>query len=395
VNARTATVVPPPRLQGRPRLGIVASWYDPMDPRIWSGIFTNTLHELAGMGMFAGYRDVTPWLPASRVLLRALGVRGRQGGTPPLHPSFRALTRLSNAAARRRPPTDADAWIFPTGTIGRPAAGRYVTWGEIAPSQFAAMAPSAASAFGLPNLTNRNLRALVRVNTQLHRRAYARCVLSSWAADAMVEADGFPRESTHVVGAGRNADIEPPPDRDWSTPRFLFVGNDWERKNGEAVLHAFQRLRAAHPTAQLDVVGGHPPIDMEGVTAHGRVDVHQREGKARLEHLFSRATCFVMPSWIEPLGIVYVEAAAAGIPSIGTAVGGTATAIGDAGIRVDPADPGALVEAMTWLADPGRTRALGQKALARSKHFTWRRVAERLVRATGLAPEGLELAEFL
>ena len=123
--------------------------------------------------------------------------------------------------------------------------------------------------------------------------------------------------------------------------------------------------------------------------------MHQREGKERLEHLFGRATCFVMPSWMEPFGIVYVEAAAAGLPSIGTAVGGTATSIGDGGIRVDPADPAALVEAMTCLAQPDRARALGDKALARSAHFTWRKVAERLVRASGLTPEDLELAEFL
>jgi glycosyltransferase involved in cell wall biosynthesis len=134
---------------------------------------------------------------------------------------------------------------------------------------------------------------------------------------------------------------------------------------------------------------------MEGVTTHGRIDVHRREGKDRLEHLFARATCFVMPSWIEPFGIVYVEAAGAGVPSIGTAVGGTATSIGEGGIRVDPADPRALVEAMTCLAEPERARALGQKALARSVQFTWRKVAERLVRASGLAPTDLPLAEFL
>jgi hypothetical protein len=50
---------------------------------------------------------------------------------------------------------------------------------------------------------------------------------------------------------------------------------------------------------------------------------------------------------------------------------------------------------MTCLAEPETARALGLKALARSEQFTWRKVAERLVRASGLAPRGLHLAEFL
>ena len=217
-------------------------------------------------------------------------------------------------------------------------------------------------------------------------------LLSSWAVDAMVEADGFPRESTHVVGCGRNADIAPPPDRDWSSPRFLFVGNDWERKNGEGILHAFKQLRVACPAAKLDVVGGHPPSIWR---ASRRTDASTctNEREKLDSSICSAAPLLRHAAWIEPLGIVYVEAAAAGIASIGTAVGGTATAIGDAGIRVDPADPTALVEAMTCLAEPDRARTLGQRALAQSEEqFTWRKVAERLVRASGLAPEGLEAA---
>ena len=38
-----------------------------------------------------------------------------------------------------------------------------------------------------------------------------------------------------VVGFGRNCEPRPVP-RDWREPRFLFVGVDWQRKNGEAVV---------------------------------------------------------------------------------------------------------------------------------------------------------------
>jgi glycosyltransferase involved in cell wall biosynthesis len=113
--------------------------------------------------------------------------------------------------------------------------------------------------------------------------------------------------------------------------------------------------------------------------------------------LFARATCFVMPSLIEPFGIAYVEAASAGVPSIGSSVGGPRDVIGDdGGIVVEPDDEAGLVEAMLRLADPDTARRMGRAARERSGLYTWRKVAERLLRALGLqAPGGQTLAEFL
>ncbi len=69
-----------------------------------------------------------------------------------------------------------------------------------------------------------------------------------------------------------------------------------------------------------------------------------------------------MPSLHEAAGIVYVEAGGAGVPSIGTTNGGTATMIGPGGIVVDPLDTDQIFEAMLQArrprdrAAPGRAR---------------------------------------
>ena len=142
-------------------------------------------------------------------------------------------------------------------------------------------------------------------------------------------------------------------------PRFLFVGREWERKRGDAVVAAFARLREREPAATLDVVGGHPRLRAPGVTGHG-------DGPGTdVATLLGAATCLVVPSQVEPAGIVYVEAAAAGIASIGTTVGGAANVIGDAGRTVAPGDDGAF-KAMLELADPDTARELGGRARERS-----------------------------
>ncbi len=214
------------------------------------------------------------------------------------------------------------------------------------------------------------------------------CATSTWAANSVREDYGVPAAKVHIVGTGHNIDpgrVE----RDWSIPRFLFVGADWERKRGDAVVEAFAIVRQRHPDTTLDLVGGHPRIDADGVTGHGKLPLNSEQGRRRYGELLHRATCFLMPSTYEPFGIAYVDAASSGIASVGTTVGGAPDAIGAGGRIVDPADEGALLEAMLELCEPETARSLGERAYERSKLLTWRAVAERLLRA--LRPSGLEL----
>lgn len=379
-----------------PAVGLVGAWFDPADLRTWSGMFAHVIDELQAIGVYAGFRDAAPVAPASRLVHRVLTAAGGSTGNLPLRTPMRLAARASAPVVRRRPPAAVDAWIVPAGTLGRPVTGPQVAWCELSPTQLARLGPAGATAFGLPGVSAGQLRAVVAAHRRLHRRARASCAVSFAAARSLVIDDGLDARRVHVVGCGRNIEPDGPVERDWSAPRFLFVGNDWARKNGDAVLRAFTRLRADHPGAHLDVAGGHPPLDVKGVIAHGPLRLDQPADRQRLQSLFAGATCFVMPSRAEPFGIVYVEAASFGVPSIGSASGGPITAIGDGGVLVEPGDDEALLAAMRRLADPAEARRLGQRALARSTRFTWRKVAERLYRATGLpAPDGVALAEFL
>jgi glycosyltransferase involved in cell wall biosynthesis len=207
-------------------------------------------------------------------------------------------------------------------------------------------------------------------------RAVACCVTSRWVADSIERDYGIDSAKVRVVGLGSNVEIEAV-ERDWGTPRFLFVGLDWERKRGADVVAAFAQVRKAYPHATLDLVGAHPPVDAEGVVGHGRLPLGSAQGQREYRALLASATCMLMPSVFEPFGIAYLDAAAFGIPSIGTTVGGAADAIGDGGRVVDPADPRELVAAMTELADPATARRRGELAFGRAPEFTGKLVAGR------------------
>ena len=235
-------------------------------------------------------------------------------------------------------------------------------------------------------LGQRTINARVAGQCRAYEQAIACCLTSRWAAESVIRDYGVAAEKVHVVGVGKKHSAPETGSRHWKQPRFHFVGIDWARKNGDAVVRTFARLREELPSAHLDVVGGHPPLHRPGVTGHGVLRLDVPEQHARLDSLFSKASCFVMPSHSEAVGIAYVEAAAAGLPSIGTSEGGSDFLIRDGGVIVDPKDDVALLDAMRLLSDPDTAARMGEAAKRRSELFTWRAVATRLLRALAGAP---------
>lgn len=246
----------------------------------------------------------------------------------------------------------------------------------------------------LQGLSKREIAGLVERQRRTYESARGCCGATHWVAESIAGEYGIAREKVHVIGTAPNHIVpaELTAGRDWSAPRFLFVGTAWERKNGPATLAAFAEVRRSHPNARLDIVSEHPRIDVEGAVGHGKLAFDDPEQCAQLMKLYAQATAFVMPSVHEPAGAVYLEAARAGIASIGTSNGGAATLIGDTGFVVDPREQRELAQAMRKLCEPGLARELGARAQERSQLFTWRTVAERIVRA--LRPPGVDLSDF-
>ncbi|MFL6238341.1 MAG: glycosyltransferase family 4 protein [Actinomycetes bacterium] len=365
-----------------------------MNPAAWSGVPYGIVSELQRLGVLAGVRNAIPWPTATRALYRWMELTRRTERWT-ARPEMRTLTWLSNHVHAAATPHDVDAWVQFVGGYGRLARGRYVTVFELSPAQLIDAGP-VASSLGYPGYTRSDLSAVARLHRHVYRGAYACCMASRWAADALVRETGVDARRVHVIGYGRNLDIAAPTTKDWSRPRYLFVGRSWQRKNGDRVLRAFARVRKDFPDAQLDLVGDHPDIEVDGVVAHGLVEVSSPEGRAHLERLFSAATCFVVPSLLEPFGIVYVEAAAAGVASIAGNIGGTADSVGDGGLLVDPYDDDDIYAAMRAFADPDAAKELARVAQARSTEFTWAKTGQRVLRALDLGlDDDLQLADFL
>jgi glycosyltransferase involved in cell wall biosynthesis len=366
----------------------VAAVGDPESPRTWSGTSAGILAGLRELGIAPRALDLSLPRGLEQALLATAAARTRNR----YDAEGAALTLKTRSALaawhlRRAPVRD----VIQIGTtFSVPAGVGFVTLEDMTLRQ---------AQIAHPTFSRMSAGAIARWErrrTEIYSRARMCAVASHWAAESLRRDYAIQPERVAVVGCGANHSSSAP-ERDWRSPRFLFVGIDWERKGGPQLLRAFSRLREAVPRAALDVVGGHPPLEQPGVTGHGVLSRDRDHDREITAHLFARATCFAMPSLIEPFGIAYVEAGSAGVPSIVSSVGGARDVIGtEGGIAVDPGDEEGLYRAMLHLSDPDAARRMGASARERAGLYTWRKVAERLLRALDVSgPDEQALAEFL
>lgn len=371
------------------RVAVVAVG-DPASPATWSGITAGVLSALEELGVVTSAVDLA--MPPALERATLVGGAARTLNRYDAESAALTMALRSRLARHRLRAASVDGVVQVGTTFALPVGLRYVTLEDMTLRQGAAIHPVFA------RMSTDAIAAWERRRAGIYARAHTCTVASHWTAGSLTADYGVEKERIAVVGLGANhVPAAASQERGWQTPHFLFVGIDWERKGGPRLLRAFARLRGAIPQATLDVVGGHPSISQPGVSGHGMLSLARAQDREAIARLFERATCFVMPSHVEPFGIAHVEAAAVGIPSIGSSVGGAREVIGeDGGVVVDPGDEAALFEAMHRLSDPAAARRMGDAARERARLYTWTRVAERLLRALGLPdPHGRELAEYL
>lgn len=140
---------------------------------------------------------------------------------------------------------------------------------------------------------------------------------------------------------------------------YLVIGDD----GSQSLIHSKEGMRK-----QIEAV-----IQEKGLETHVRL--LGRLADRELVRLYFHSHIFVLPGLdlpgdIEGFGIVFSEAALAGVPSVATQTGGVADAIvdGKTGILVPPGDPAALASAVsTLLDDDDHRHQLGHAAAERAR----------------------------
>ncbi|MBR5524174.1 MAG: glycosyltransferase [Clostridia bacterium] len=168
---------------------------------------------------------------------------------------------------------------------------------------------------------------------------------------------------------------------------IIGVGNLIEIKGFGYLLDAFARLHEEYPQTHLELVGDgvlRPALEAQAATL-GIAEAVTFSGKLPYQQVAERmqhSDLFVMPSFYEALGCVYLEAMGCHLPTIGVAGMGIDEIIidGENGLLVRPRDSDHLYEKMRFILDnPTDAARMGEAGYATACRFTWSASGQALV----------------
>jgi starch synthase len=209
---------------------------------------------------------------------------------------------------------------------------------------------------------------------------------SSYTASVVAHAYGLGPDRLQVIYKAVDTEAyarplvlpaDPLPDRARGA-RLVYVGADARRKGLDVLLAAVARLAPGVSDLVLTVLGP----EREDPWINALLREHGLEATVRLAGRLSRdqvaahlwhSDIFVLPSRREALGVAVLEAMAAGLPVVASAVGGIPEMVqsGRDGVLVPPEDPAALAQALgQLLADPARRERLARNGPCRARDFS-------------------------
>lgn len=220
-------------------------------------------------------------------------------------------------------------------------------------------------------------------------RGCARVGVVSEALASELTARGVPQAKLRLMPMGVQVPARAPA-RGNPAGLVAFAGRLVEKKGFAVLLEAFARVVVEVPQARLCVAGGGPELEAHRRRAAslglgGCVEFLGAVPHARVLDLFARASVGVMPSVTaadgdsEGLGLVMLEAMAAGCPMIASDLPAVRTVIrdGENGRLVPERDEAALARAiLEVLHDPAKAARMAATALQDvARRFSWDAVA--------------------
>jgi len=244
------------------------------------------------------------------------------------------------------------------------------------------------SGFGMEGVSRKRIDQALRYEERTSQQMSAIFTFSEYLRQSFIRDYHVAPEKVFNIGGAINlTDIPAPnPAKDYTVPRILFLGKEFNRKGGPQLLEAFKIVRQAIPNVELHIAG---PVQVDnlppGATCHGHLSKADPAQKERLESLFRDSTLFALPSLYEPFGIAPLEAMLYQLPCVVTNAWALRECV-TPGVNGDLVEKGSVedlaAKLTALLSNPGQLKTMGQngRELVLSR-YTWNSVVGRMATA--------------
>jgi glycosyltransferase involved in cell wall biosynthesis len=207
---------------------------------------------------------------------------------------------------------------------------------------------------------------------------------SAYGRDTFFTRVGMPHAPVRVVHNGVSADEFAPVDPAPDVADLVFIGELRVLKGVDLLLDAVALLHREGKPVSAVVVGGGPDGERFRAQAGqlGLTGSIRFTGPLPARQAFALGRLLVVPSRAESLPYVVLEAGAAGLPMVATAVGGIPEIFGaDAGVLAPPGNAASLADTIRrQLADPRGINVAAARLQTRIRdHFSVETMTEQVL----------------
>lgn len=212
---------------------------------------------------------------------------------------------------------------------------------------------------------------------KVYRNSKGIFTMSDWLKQTIDKNYPCAAGKTHTVHAGINVQLRPEELKEDDYRYILFIGRDFDRKNGRNVIEAFHKIsRDRHLRL---IIAGPSKWPYEKSVPEDVIFLGDSD-HITLSHYYQLADVFCMPSYFEAYGIVFPEALVRGIPCIGLNKYSMPEIIKDYGILVKEGTSDEIAAALTEILNSSKYKANIERDKAQIiQTYSWNTVANDMV----------------
>lgn len=229
-----------------------------------------------------------------------------------------------------------------------------------------------------PFTSREEWNAWINCERRAYQQAHHLLSMSHVVKQSLIEDYGIKPEKIAVVGSAANFQEIYQGDKKFGSKQILFNGSDFERKGGDLVLAAFEKVKQEIPDTRLVVIGKKLGLQGDGIDNPGKIS-----SRSELRNLLLKTDLVVAPAYCDPFPVFLMEAMNYGVPCIVSEQDGMPEIVEHEsdGIVINQPTAALLAERIINLVNnPAKLKVMSQKAQDKARiQFNGDRVAQNIL----------------